>query len=385
MSNGLNQPKSFPKHWNVLPFLDVVKDDTGGNKKTKQSEAAETGRYPVIDQGQKSCCGYIDDADYLCKVSLPVILFGDHTKLIKFVNYPFALGADGVKVLSPKVELDKRFLFHFLKTLKLPEKAGYSRHYKFLKEAVIPLPPLAEQERIAAILDKADQLRQKRQQAIALADDFLRSVFLDMFGDPLANPKGWVVKSLGELTSLVTDGKHGDCKDEEGSGYYFLSAKNIRKSKLCLVGSREINYPEFAEVHRRTDLKPGDVLLVNTGATIGKVAIAPDSDYVYKSTLQKSVAVIKPKKELLNNQFLKQIILLKVDDFASKGSGSAIKNLLLSQIRDFPIILPPLAIQTKYCVIVNRVEAQSGVQEQSVKQSEKLFNALSQKAFAGDI
>src|SRR5690606_37723935 len=105
------------------------------------------------------------------------------------------LGADGAKVLEPVAKLEKRFLYHYLKQLRL-ESAGYSRHYKFLKETYVPVPPLLEQKRIAAILDKADAIRRKRQQAIQLADEFLRAVFLDMFGDPVTNPKGWEVKPL---------------------------------------------------------------------------------------------------------------------------------------------------------------------------------------------
>ncbi len=249
----------------------------------------------------------------------------------------------------------------------------------------IPLPPLGEQKRIAAILDKADAIRHKRQQAIQLADDFLRSVFLDMFGDPLANPKGWNVEALGKLTTKITDGKHGDCSDEKNSGYYFISAKDVNHGIVNYQNSRQINKKEFDEVHRRTDLKSGDIVMVNTGATIGRVAIVRDDKRNNRTTFQKSVAIIKLDKQALNPTFLKFVFLLRIKDFASVGSGSAIKNLLLSKMREFPIIVPPLELQKDFEKIVLKIEQSSINKKECTVSTLELFNSLSQKAFAGEL
>jgi len=256
---------------------------------------------------------------------------------------------------------------------------------KVVEEFEIPLPPLEEQKRIAAILDKADSVRRKRQQAIQLADDFLRSVFLDMFGDPLVNSKKWQVQNLGELTTKITDGKHGDCEDEVGSGYYFISAKDVNHGRINYENTRQINKKEFDEVHRRTDLQAGDLVMVNTGATIGRVAIVMDDEKTCKTTFQKSVAIIKPKGDLLNSNFLKYIFLLRVKDFASVGSGSAIKNLLLSKMREFPIIVPPMELQRKFDRIVSHIESSSIRDSADSKLNDELFSSLSQKAFAGKL
>ena len=249
----------------------------------------------------------------------------------------------------------------------------------------VPLPPLAEQKRIAAILDKADAIRRKRQQAIQLADDCLRAVFLEMFGDPLSNPKAWISQSLGELTNKITDGKHGDCEDDNGSGYYFISAKDVNNGIINYERARQIVKKDFDEVHRRTDLQPGDLVMINTGATIGRVAIVLENDKTPRTTFQKSVAIIKPKKEILNSTFLKHVFLLRIEDFASVGSGSAIKNLLLSQMREFPIILPPMDLQLKFEKIVHQTEISKINSEQSNETSTTFFSALSQKAFSGQL
>ncbi|MEB3122309.1 MAG: restriction endonuclease subunit S, partial [Snowella sp.] len=171
-----------------LPFLEVFNDVSGGNIKTPQKDFLDQGKIPVVDQGQQLVAGYVNDQTRICKTKPPVIIFGDHTRAIKYVDFDFAMGADGIKVLVPKIESDPKFLYYVLCSLNIPN-AGYSRHYKYLKETEIPLPPLDEQKRIARILDAADELRAKRRQALAELDTLLQSTFLDMFGDPVTNPK----------------------------------------------------------------------------------------------------------------------------------------------------------------------------------------------------
>jgi type I restriction enzyme S subunit len=275
----------------------------------------------------------------------------------------------------------------FQNTLQTQMKGGIQKHlgHQTISRQEIPLPPLAEQKRIAAILDKADAIRRKRQQAIQLADDFLRAVFVDMFGDPLANSKKWDVEALGKLTTKITDGKHGDCEDESDSGYYFISAKDVNHGIINYQNTRQINKKEFDEVHRRTDLQSGDIVMVNTGATIGRVAIVRDDERNPRTTFQKSVAIIKLEKKLLNPTFLKFIFLLRIKDFASVGSGSAIKNLLLSKMREFPIIVPPIELQKSFEKIVLQMEQASMIKVECTEFQQALFNSLSQKAFAGEL
>ena len=102
--------------------------------------------------------------------------------------------------------------------------------------------------------------------------------------------KVWPIQKMSEVTRLVTDGKHGDCDDEEDSGYYFLSSKDLRDGRLQYDKPRQITRDGFAETHRRTNLEPGDILLANCGASIGRVGIAQDDARIYKTTFQKSVS-----------------------------------------------------------------------------------------------
>jgi type I restriction enzyme S subunit len=254
-----------------------------------------------------------------------------------------------------------------------------------LEKIKIPLPPLETQKQIAAVLEKADQLRKDCKQMEQELNSLAQSVFIDMFGDPLINEKSWVVNSLEALTTKITDGKHGDCVDEKDSGYFFVSAKNIRNGKIDYDGARQINKKEFEEVHRRTDLKPGDLVMINTGATIGRLAIADNDARTQRATFQKSVAVIKPNIQKVNRVFLKYVFMLRVNDFAAVGTGSAIKNLLLSQMKMFPIIKPPLELQNKFAVIEGEIRENTVFVSNEYLEADCNFKSLMQKAFKGEL
>jgi type I restriction enzyme S subunit len=166
-------------------------------------------------------------------------------------------------------------------------------------------------------------------------------------------PKEWEWARLQDVTLLITDGKHGDCQNQLNSGYYFLSAKDIQEGKLNYEFAREINFNEFQETHRRTDLKPGDICMVNTGATVGKLAIAEDDPKTYNTTFQKSVAVIKPVYGYLYNKYLRVFLLSETQNMIKKSGGSAINNLLLGDLKKKVLPIPPLAEQN---LIVSKVE-----------------------------
>src|SRR5450759_2392719 len=118
--------------WRLAPFDSVMADESGGNLKTPQREFLPVGRYAVVDQGKQLVAGYVNDESRLCRVELPAIVFGDHTRCFKYVDFPFCMGADGTKVLRPRIDADVRYLYHYLRQLRLTE-GGYDRHFKYLK------------------------------------------------------------------------------------------------------------------------------------------------------------------------------------------------------------------------------------------------------------
>jgi type I restriction enzyme S subunit len=150
-----------PKHWEVVRVGEVIKYYTP-SKKLKQSDYKAFGKFPVIDQGQKYIAGFYDDETMVFDKDLPVILFGDHTRIIKYIDFPFICGADGLKIIVPKENFHRKYFYYALLNLNIPSR-GYNRHFTILREKLIPLPPLEEQQKIAQILQSIDQRIEKEE------------------------------------------------------------------------------------------------------------------------------------------------------------------------------------------------------------------------------
>ena len=176
--------------------------------------------------------------------------------------------------------------------------------YGKLKTVLMELPDLKEQQRHVEILDTAQRIINDRKKEIEKLDDLIKARFVELFGT-LDNPSQEFAKaSLKELCNKITDGKHGGCKAEEGTERYFVGAREIFDDKVHYDTAPEINIEEFEKDYKRCNIEIGDFLIVNTGATIGKSAIATD-ERTEHTLLQKSVALLKVKKDVLNPVFLK--------------------------------------------------------------------------------
>jgi len=376
--------RRFPTEWTVLPFSDVVKDVTSGNTKVPKGNYLEEGDYPIVDQGQQLYGGYSNDSTDLFSGTLPAIVFGDHTRAFKYIEEPFCLGADGAKVLEPKIEnVHKRFLFHYLKQIRI-ESAGYSRHFKFLKETYIPLPPIEEQKRIAAILDKADSVRRKRQQAIDLADNFLRSVFLDMFGDPISNPNGFKKGTIRELIESANYGTSGKASETEGK-YPILRMGNI-----TYEGGWDFTNLKYIDLSEKDEPKyltqKGDLLFnrTNSKELVGKTAVFDEDEPM---AIAGYLIRVRPNEHgnnyyisgYLNSFHGKQTLL----NMCKSIVGMA--NINAQELQDIKILLPPIELQNEYEQIVRATKSKLKSFEKSAELLEDNFNSLSQKAFAGEL
>lgn len=192
-------------------------------------------------------------------------------------------------------------------------------------------------------------------------------------------PENWVWCRLGEITTLLTDGKHGDSKDQKDSGYYFLSAKDIQNGKFIYDNARQITYEDFIETHRRTNLEPGDLCVVNTGATIGKTAFAPDNELTRKTTFQKSVAILKVLNHHTSMKFIEYFIIFETPKLLKTSRGSAINNLLLGDMKNVLFPMPPLAEQNRIVQKLDELMQYCNELEASIKQSESQNEKLLQQ------
>jgi type I restriction enzyme S subunit len=250
---------------------------------------------------------------------------------------------------------------------------------KDLKSFKIPLPPLDEQKRIAAILDKADAIRRKRQQAIKLADDFLRSVFLDMFGDPVTNPKGWEVQkfsSVGELDRGKS--KHRPRNDPKllGGKHPLIQTGNVANSG-GYIKSYKSTYSDFGLAQSKK--WPVGTLCITIAANIAKTGIL-----TFEACFPDSVVGFTPNHKVTTEYiqcwlgFLQKIL-------EASAPESAQKNINLAILRDLDVPLPLYKKQMKFTDIVEKINKLNAKTIISNVDNEHMFNSLSQKAFAGEL
>ena len=248
-----------------------------------------------------------------------------------------------------------------------------------LKKMTISVPPLDEQPGIILLLDKISDLIAKRRQQLDKLDEMVKARFVEMFGTLSHPSQKFKYDILKNLCRKITDGKHGGCTPQLGSGRYFVGAREIFDDAVHYETAPEISIDEFEKDYKRCNLEIGDLLIVNTGATIGKSAIACDFRTQH-TLLQKSVALLKVKSELINPVFLKYCY--RVNETMYKvESASAQPNLLLSKINTTLIYVPPIALQNQFAAFVEQTEKSKTTINRSLEKLETLKKALMQEYF----
>lgn len=280
-----------------------------------------------------------------------------------------------------------RYVLHYLKSKTFLEQIPRitknsvnqsSFTVSAFKELTILLPSLPEQKRIAAILDKADAIRRKREKAIELTDSFLNSMFLEMFGDLATNPKGWRIETLENLTTRITDGVHQK-PNYTDSGIPFVSVKDISSGVLKLDKTKFISIEDHKKFTRRCKPEYLDILYTKVG-TIGRPALVDTRE---EFSIYVSVALIKPRKEMINPFFLREVLataaLRRQANRSVKGIG--VPDLHLVEIKKFLIPVPPQAIQQEFLTRVEGVHKLLDKQQRALLATQQLCLSLSQQLF----
>lgn len=303
---------------------------------------------------------------------------------------PYCLGRGVAGLRADPEKLDQQYLWHWI-GYAAAELKSKGRGATFLQvskndiaELKIPLPPLAEQRRIAAILDQADALRQKRRQAIAKLDQLLQSVFLDMFGDPVANPYGWRLERLGKCLEKLTDGTHHSPPIVE-NGIPYITAKHIKPGRINFDSKPWfISEEDHRNIFSRCDPKVGDVLYIKDGATTGIAAV---NKLPYDFSMLSSVALLRPIENILSAEYLESWLN---NNQAKKAivrnmGGAAIKRLTLAKIKQIEIPVPPTNVQQKFSDWKFSVQTVKHSQNLALQSSNTIFSSLQQRAFSGNL
>ena len=310
-------------------------------KKLEKELYGVNGAFPIIDQGQKDIVGYTNDETSLVPND-EYILFGDHTRYVKYFNGSFAQGADGLKILKAANGILPRFFFFSFENVDVPSR-GYSRHWSIAKELIIPIPSLSEQQRIVGILDTftsaidnlKEQIAQRRKQY-----EYYRDQLLDLEGKPRVE-----MKTLGELSYKISSGRN---KNKEDRGQY------------PVFGSTGI----IAYTNSYLFDKPL-ILVARVGANAGYVYMINEKCDVTDNTL------IVETKEDNNRKFIYYyLVYMNINQFAKGGGQPLITGGLL---KDLSIPLPPLSEQQRIVSILDTFEASIQNLEAQLEQRQKQY------------
>lgn len=327
-------------------FDEVFEDRTKYGTKLKTNEYKEQGTHLIIDQGQKLIAGYTDLNDGLFE-DIPAIIFGDHTRIVKYVEAPFFIGADGVKILKSRIkDANCKYLYYALKHVKIPN-TGYNRHFKWLKKVKIKYPDLIEQQKIVKILDEVEEIIAGQTEQIKKLDDLIKARFVEMFG----NCKNEI--PLNDLCLIITDGTHQSPKFQE-FGIPFIFVSNLVKNTITYNSEKYISDETYHELMKRTPIERGDVLLSTVGSYGHPAVVVEDKKFLF----QRHIAYMKPKHNLVNSFYLHSALLSPGGQrqIEEKVKGIAQKTLNLSEIRKILIPIPSIEEQNQFAAFVAQVD-----------------------------
>lgn len=301
----------------------------------------------------------------------------------------------GFKSLVPGKGVDSSYLYHCIKYMSPRLQAlGNGATFKEVSKKIvegfeIPLPPLEEQKRIAAILDKADAIRRKRQQAIVLTDQLLRSVFLDMFGDPVTNPKGWDVAPLGALVKALEGGKNVK-PDDSGRPTVNRVLKVSAVTYGVFRADQSKPLPDNFQPPKSYFVKAGDLLIsrANTAELIGATAFVYDTpdnlvlpDKIWRFVWKESEGV----HPLYIHYLFKQDCIRREVSNRSSGTSGSMKNIPKPKLLEIPIPIPPADQQNRFGEIVHKIQETYSNYSRYEEEINILFDSLSQSAFRGEL
>jgi type I restriction enzyme S subunit len=441
------EPFKIPDHWLNVNFDDLFDILSINGLKIPQSDYLLQGEFPIIDQGAEQIGGYTNTASCVLKNDGGLIVFGDHTRCLKLINFDFAPGADGIKVLKPRRGLNINYLFYACTAMKLPNR-GYSRHFAFLKKSQIPLPPFNEQVRIVAKIEELfseldngnkslktarEQLkvyrqailkhafegkltaawREKNKDNLETSEQLLERIKKerratweadlrakgkdpakvkyvepakpDVEGLPKL-PEGWSWATVEQIATLVTDGDHNPPK-RTSSGIPHLTAKNIINSGIDISGCTFIKEEDAERVFKRYKPLFGDLIVTCVG-TLGRTAIVPDG-IIFSP--DRNLAAIRPVLGYRFSKYLEYCLQSPhFQNILANASGSTAQpHLYLTDLRGLVFPLPSLAEQEQ---IVSEIEQRLSILTQleimvvaNLKRVERLHQSILKEAFAGQL
>ena len=336
-------------------FDEIFIDKTKYGVKVQTLEYGEVGEHIIIDQGQEQVAGYTDREEGVFE-EVPVIIFGDHTRVIKYVDVPFFLGADGVKVLRSKDEnANYKYLYYALKNAKIPN-TGYNRHFKWLKEVHINYPDSGKQVEIVEILDKVSSVIKKREDELSALENLIKARFVEMFGNPQDNPFGWDKVPLSKVILNANNGMARRGNDENGN--IVMRLVELQDGYIDYSNPNRIVLKENEKT--RYLLRDKDFLFARVNGNpnnVGRCAVFEDigedvyhNDHIIRVHFNELLLDGTFASVLLNSDYGKRQLKGQIKTSAGQYTVSR------DGIGAIVTILPPMPIQKEFADFVHQID-----------------------------
>lgn len=323
-----------------------------------------------------------------------------HLGKVALVNQIYEKVIHGMNLLCLKADvsiINPMYSFYYFKspifrskieriTKKSVNQASFN--ISNLKDIEIPLPPLPDQLHIANLLSKAENLIAQRKESIRMLDEFLKSTFLEMFGDPVRNEKGWEKVALGNICKKIGSGStpRGGKESYHKEGISLIRSLNVHNDEFVYKDLAFIDDKQAHEL-RNVIIEENDVLLNITGASVARCCIVPIE--ILPARVNQHVSIIRPDSNILNPRFLSRMFtcenyqLKLVKDAKSKGATR--EAITKEELELMKVIAPPIELQTQFAQIVEKTETLKTQYQRSLQELENLYGSLSQRAFRGEL
>lgn len=292
----------------------------------------------------------------------------------------------GFKNLICSDAINNIYLYYFLKSKSaylnsLGRGATFKEISKRIVEnIVVPLPDISSQVEIGDQLIAVERIEKQRKRQLSLYDELVKSRFVELFGDPLYNPKEWPKKKLVDICTKLTDGTHFSPKSFQTGEYKYITAKNITKDGFDFSSITYVPKNVHEKIYSRCNPEYGDVLYIKDGVTTG---IAICNTLHEEFTLLSSVALLKQNRDILNGYFLCGVLNNKsmYDNIRQNMGGAAITRLTIQKLNNIRIIVPPLELQNQFADFIQQLDKSKLAVQKSLDELEILKKSLMQQYF----
>ena len=363
------QKVNFDSFFDVLPSKKY---------QVQRQDYLSNGDIPVVDQGQSLIAGYTNDKSKIFNHD-KVIIFGDHTRIVKYIDFEFAVGADGTQILGVKQNINLKFAYYQLLNKKIPD-TGYNRHFKYVKAEDYYIPPtLEEQQEIVDVLDAADRIISLRTACIESAQSIIPALFQEMFGDVKNNTKNWKLCNLNDLVYI--DRKNISVNELKSNAYRYIGLEHIEKDTGKILIDLENNF--------NVDLKSNKYYFTNEHVLYGKLrpylnkVALPTCDGVCST----DIFPIMPRKNISNKYFIKYLMSSPyfVQITSLKTSGANLPRIGTKVLELIKVICPDIEIQNQFAAKAQEIEAYIKTQQAELENAKTMFQSLLHYAFMGEL